>query len=127
MGDTYLVRKAFREYHRCAIRGRYRRVASHYYCGQGRGSYDFTGDPEAAIHYADFKTANAERLKLEKVLQEALDLARLSDALKLFDEGDAIKVTAAPVTPLVEEKPTKPVEPVIEGDLSEVDPAEIEV
>jgi len=64
---------------------------------------------------------------LEKVLQEALDLARLSDALKLFDEGDAIKVTAAPVTPLVEEKPTKPVEPVIEGDLSEVDPAEIEV
>jgi hypothetical protein len=64
---------------------------------------------------------------LEKVLQEALDLARLSDALKLFDEGDAINVVSTPVAPLGEEKSTKPVKLANKGDLSEVDPAEIEV
>jgi hypothetical protein len=64
---------------------------------------------------------------LEKVLQEALDLARLSDALKLFDDGDAVKGVAAPEEPLKEEKPTNPITPAIDGDLSEIDPAEIEV
>lgn len=57
-------------------------------------------------------------------MQEALDLARLSDALKLFDGGDAINAIA---TPLKEEKSTKPIKSVSEGDLSEIDPAEIEV
>jgi hypothetical protein len=128
MGDTYLVRKAFRQHFWFVIRGCRHRVGSTYYCGHGKGSYDFTGDPGAAIHYADFKTANAERLMLEKVLQESLDLSRLSDALKLLGEGITIPQANAPAVPAeAKEKPVKPIEPVTEGDLSEVDAASIEV
>jgi hypothetical protein len=65
---------------------------------------------------------------LEKVLQESLDLSRLSDALKLLGEGITIPQANAPAVPAeAKEKPVKPIEPVTEGDLSEVDAASIEV
>ena len=131
MGDSYLVRKTFRQHFWFVIGGHRYRVGSTYYCGHDKGSYDFTGDPYAAISYADFDTANAERLKLERVLQEALDLSRLSDALKMLGEGVVMEQVAVPVkSGKAKEKAVKavePAEPAAEDDLSEVDTSSIEI
>ena len=109
MGDPYLVRKSGRGYHRCAIKGSYRSVASFYYCGNARGSYDFTGDPDAANRYPSFELANAARLKLERSIGEALDLSRLSDAVKLLDEGYRVVLTTPPMLDTAKaKKPAKP-------------------
>ena len=83
MADPIVLTKCFGGYRRCFLKGKYYRIAFYYY-GNSEGSINFEGDPDLAARYKDFETANAARMKIERILEEPLHMTRLSDARKIL-------------------------------------------
>lgn len=83
MGDPIVIIKSFGGYRRCFLKGKYYRIAFYYY-RDDEGSLNFEGDPDQAAKFKSFEAANEVRVRIERLIDEPLHMARLSDARKIL-------------------------------------------